>query len=136
MNKVNENRSLLLFIILNFLTCGLYGLFFIHSWAKDINTICENDGEHTSGLLMYIILTFLTCGIYPIYWHYKNANRLYNISDDYNITINEDGTTILLWYLLGALLCGIGPFIALFILINNTNRLASAYNAKNKNTIY
>ena len=38
---------------------------------------------------------------------------------------------MLLWYLVGALLCGIGPWVAMHILIKNTNALAAAYNARN-----
>ena len=46
-------------------------------------------------------------------------------------TITENGTTILLWLLFGSLLCGVGGFVALHILITNMNALAKAYNKQN-----
>ena len=35
---------------------------------------------------------------------------------------------ILLWNLFGALICGIGPYISLSILIKNTNAICNGYN--------
>lgn len=48
----------------------------------------------------------------------------------YGLQFQENGTTILLWMIFGALLCGIGPFVAMHILIKNANALAAAYNAR------
>jgi hypothetical protein len=35
-----------------------------------------------------------------------------------------------MWMIFGSLLCGIGPFVAMHILIKNTNALANAYNTQ------
>lgn len=35
---------------------------------------------------------------------------------------------MLMWQIFGAMLCGIGPFIAMNILIKNTNKICEAYN--------
>lgn len=127
---IRTDRSLIKYILFNFITCGIYSFFFIHDWAKDINTMCEGDGEHTSGLLAYIIFTTITCGIYAIYWEYKIGNRLQRNSQRYcGQMFTENGTTILMWGLFGALICFIGPFIAMNIMIENTNKLAAGYNA-------
>ena len=42
----------------------------------------------------------------------------------------ENGTTILMWQIVGALLCGLGPIFAMNIIINNTNAMATAYNTR------
>ena len=130
MRKVQTDRSLLMYIVLSIVTCGIYGFYFIYKLAEDMNEMCEGDGETTGGLLTYIVLSFLTCGIYQLYWLYKIANRLKNNAGVYGVNINEDGTTILLWYLVGSLLCGIGPLVAIYFIINNTNKLAFAYNQR------
>lgn len=44
------------------------------------------------------------------------------------MTFHENGTTVLMWLLFGSLLYGIGPFIAMNILIKNTNKICEAYN--------
>ena len=111
--------------------CGIYGYYFIYSIARDVNTMCRDDGEKTGGLLAFILLSFVTCGFYGLYWEYKLGNRLAANAPRYGITFQENGTSVLLWYLVGSLLCGIGPFIAMHILIKNTNALAAAYNAHN-----
>lgn len=44
------------------------------------------------------------------------------------MNFQENGTTVLLWDLFGIFLCGIGPFIAMNIIIKNTNSICMAYN--------
>lgn len=125
------NRSIWMYILLSIVTCGIYPYFFIHSLANDVNDLCQGDGENTSGILTFILLGFITCGIYRIIWWYKLANRLQANGPRYNVPIQENGTTYVMWVLFGALLCGIGPFIALNFVIKNTNKLCMAYNQYN-----
>ena len=82
------------------------------------------------GLLSYILLSIITCGIYSWVWYYKLGNRLAANAPRYGLSFQENGTTVLLWLVFGALLCGIGPFIAMNILIKNSNRICNAYNRK------
>ncbi len=127
---VKNNRSLLTYILLTLVTCGIYAYIFLYELIKDVNVICEGDGEETPGLLMFILLTIVTCGIYSWIWYYKLGNRLAKNAPRYGLAFSENGTTILMWQLFGALLCGIGPFIAMNIIIKNTNALATSYLAK------
>ncbi len=129
--RLKTDRSLLMWIILTFVTCGIYGFYFIYTMAQDVNTACEGDGESTSGLIAYIILSYITCGLYSYYWQYKLGNRLADNAYRYNMRFSENGTTVLLWDILGSMLCGIGPFIAMNILIKNTNAICRAYNQMN-----
>lgn len=127
---VNSSRSLLTWAVLTILTCGIYGYYFTYSLAQDLNTMCEGDGERTPGLLEFILISFITCGFYAYYWYYKIGNRLQTNAPRYGLSFTENGTTILIWQIFGALLCCIGPFIAMNIIIRNTNAMASAYNAR------
>jgi hypothetical protein len=97
--------------------------------ANDVNTICEGDGKKTSGLLKYFLLGIITLGIYNLVWLYKLANRLQNNAQKYNLTFKESGGAVLLWYIFGSLII-VGPFIAMHIIIKNTNALAKEYNKK------
>lgn len=126
--RLKTDRSLVLYIVLNIVTCGIYGCYFIHALARDMNVACSGDGKKTGGLLQYILLSLITCGIYRWVWYYGVGNRLASNSLRYGMSFQENGTTILLWKLFGVLLCGIGPFIALHIIIKNTNMLCGAYN--------
>lgn len=129
--RLKEDRSLLPYILLNIVTCGIYGYYFLYQMAHDVNIACEGDGEHTAGLVQLILLSLITCGIYSWIWQYKLGNRLANNAARYGMTFQENGTTILMWDLFGAILCGIGPFIAMNILIKNSNAICIAYNRNN-----
>lgn len=131
---LKENRSLLLYILLNIVTCGFYSLYFIHTVARDVNIACAGDGDHTAGLLKHFILSILTCGIYSIYWDYALANRTAANGQRYGYHIQENGTNFLLWMLLGWWLCGLGYFVARNITIKNVNTVCRGYN--NQNRIY
>ena len=126
--RLKTDRGLLTYIILSIVTCGIYGYYFLYKMAKDVNIACEGDGDKTASLLQFIVLSFITCGIYAWIWHYNLGNRLANNASRYGMTFQENGTTVLMWLLFGSLLCGIGPFIAMNILIKNTNKICEAYN--------
>jgi len=124
-----KKRGLLGLILLSLITFGIYGLYWIYKLAKDVNAICDGDGKKTGGLLKYLLLGLITFGIYDLVWVYMLGDRLQDNAQKYNITIKESGGTVLLWLILGSLII-IGPFIALHIIIKNTNALAEEYNKK------
>lgn len=125
---IDQNRSLLKYVLLSLVTCGIYGLYFIYKMAEDINVICAGDGKQTAGLLKFILLSLVTCGIYMYFWEYSLGNRLAENAPRYGKSFAENGTTVLMWQIFGSLLCGIGAFVAMHILIKNTNSLAQSYN--------
>ena len=127
--RLQTDRSLWMYILLSIITCGIYSYYFIYKLAKDVNTACSGDGQTTGGLVQFILLTFITCGIYAWVWHYKLGNRLADNAPRYGMAFQENGTTVLMWMLFGSLLCGIGAFVAMNIIIKNTNRICAAYNA-------
>ena len=125
---LKTDRSLIIMLLLSVVTCGIYWYIFVYQLAKDVNTACEGDGEETPGLLILILLSIITCGIYSFIWYYKLGNRLANNASRYGFSVTENGTTVLLWMLIGQLMCGIGPIIAWNIIINNTNLVCTGYN--------
>ena len=128
--RMKTDRSLVAYILLSIITCGIYSYYFLYAMARDANVICSADGKKTGGLLAFILLSFITCGFYALYWYYALGNRLAENAPRYGMNFQENGTTVLLWYLVGALVCGIGPFVAMHILIKNMNSLSVAYNMK------
>lgn len=126
---LKTNRGLLTYILLNLITLGIYSLFFYHGIAKDMNTACQGDGKHTKGLIAYILLSLITCGIYSIVWHYGVCERIAMNSSRRGVACNVDGGNFLLWYLLGSLLCGIGPLVAMHKMFVGMNNLCASYNA-------
>lgn len=126
--RLKDDRGLVSYILLSLITCGIYSYYFIYKMAADVNVACEGDGEETAGLVAFILLSFITCGIYAWIWYYKLGNRLSANAGRYGLSFQENGTTVLLWLVFGSLLCGIGSFVAMHILIKNTNQICNAYN--------
>lgn len=117
-----------MYILLSIITCGIYSYYFIYKLAQDMNVVCEGDGQKTPGLVQFIVLSFITCGIYSWFYYYGLGNRMAENAPRYGLSFSENGTTVLIWLIFGALICGIGPFVAMHILIKNMNSLAHAYN--------
>lgn len=129
--RLKEDRSIWMYILLSIVTCGIYSLYFVYKLIEDVNIAMAGDGEETAGIVKYILLSIITCGIYGWYWEYCLGNRLANNASRYGMQFQENGTTVLLWTVLGSCLCGIGPIIGWHILIKNTNAICAAYNRSN-----
>ena len=127
---IKTDRSIAAYILLSIVTCGIYGLWFFYRLVKDVNTMCTGDGESTPGLAAFILLSILTCGFYAFYWYYKVGNRLAANAPRYGLSFQENGTSVLLWCIVGYITCGIGNYVAMYFIIKNTNALATAYNAR------
>lgn len=64
-----EKKNIVACIILTFVTCGFYGIYWLYCIISDINTI-SGDPDSMSPIVV-ILLGFVTCGIYHLYWVYK-----------------------------------------------------------------
>lgn len=129
--RLKDDRGIASYILLNLITCGIYGFYFIHKMAQEVNIACEGDGEETPGLMIFILLSIVSCGFYAYYWYYKLGNRLAFNAPRYGLSFQENGTTVLLWCVVGIVLCGIGPLIGMYLLIKNSNQICAAYNKQN-----
>ena len=69
MQRIQTDRSLVMYILLSIITCGIYGYYFIYKLAVDVNEMCKSDGDSTPGLLAFILLSLITCGLYAYYWY-------------------------------------------------------------------
>ena len=127
---IKTDRSLIGWLLLSIVTCGIYSYYFLYCLARDINVMCQDDGDSTPGIAAFILLSFVTCGFYALYWYYKIGNRLQANAPRYGLVFQENGTTILMWQIVGALLCGLGPIFAMNIIIKNTNAMATVYNTR------
>ena len=67
-----KKRSVLLMVLLTFLTLGIYMIYWTCSFQ---NQLKKETGKGFGGL-GHLIMIFLTFGIYLIYWQYAAGNRL------------------------------------------------------------
>ena len=125
---LRTDRSLLVYILLTIVTCGIYSWVFIYQLIQDVNIACDGDGEETMNFWLFLLLSLVTCGIFAYIWYYQLGNRLQNNCARYGQPTNEGGTAVLLWMILGSFLCGIGYFVSWNIIINNTNTVCRGFN--------
>lgn len=130
MKPVKANRGIIKLILLSGITCGIYAIYFLWALIKDVNEICAEDGKKTPGLIRLWLLSFITCGIYSFIWWFKLCDRLHDNGTKRGLDVGVTGTSFLLWFLLGSLLCGLGPLIALHKVCKAVNILATAHNVK------
>jgi hypothetical protein len=112
---------------LGILSLGILGLLWLNTLAKKINAYCEGDGKKTAGVVKFLLLGMITFGIYNLLWLYMLGDRLQDNAQRYNLSFKESGAMVLLWFVPGIFIL-VGPFIALYIIIKNTNALAVEYN--------
>jgi hypothetical protein len=123
-----KQRNFIVMLLLTLITCGIYGIVFWYSYSEDMNKVCNGDGKETKNYIIVILLSIVTCGIYSYIWYYGVGNRLQENAPRYGLRFSENGSTVLLWMLLGYLLCGLGTFYGLYILVKNMNAIADRYN--------
>lgn len=114
-------------LLFSILTCGIYYYYWIYKTTEGINTMAGEDGNRTEPTTV-ILLTIVTCGIYFIYWLYCQGNRMHAIANANGIQTTENGTTYLMWYIIGAFICGVCSWIGIFLFIKQYNLIADRYN--------
>lgn len=118
---------------LAFITCKIYQIVFWWNLVEDLNTVCEpiegpdSDQKSLNSIIVFLI-SAVTCNIYYYFWLYNQGNRTQNIGKHYGLDINENGTSLLLWSIIGMVFCGVGPLFAQYYFVTNINKLCQASN--------
>ncbi len=118
-----KKQKLGLYIFLNIITLGVYGLFFWSQWTRNVNTLCDGDDKESTHYILVYILDWFSLGIYSLIWNYQMAERMYQVADDYGVEIKRGGMFVMIWRIFFPLVCSITK-------IKNANMLIDAYNAK------
>lgn len=120
--------ALVFFVIgvLGIIVLGILAFMWIDRQVKKVNAICEGDNQKTASALKVLLLSIVTFGIYGLLWLYMLGERLQENAPRHNLSFKENGTTVLLWFTLGTFIL-VGPIIALYIIIKNTNAMTAIY---------
>ena len=118
-----KKQNVVLYLIFNFLTFGIYGFFIWYRWTENVNKLCEGDDKDSANYFLVYILDWFSCGIYTYVWNYQQGERLYQAADKYGVEIKQGGLFIVLFRIFF-------PPIANAFKIVNANKLIDAYNAK------
>ena len=94
-----KNRNIILCVILSFVTCGIYSLYWFVKLTDETNYLAAD--TRTAGGGMALVLTLITCNLYGWYWAYKMGQKIDTING------NTGGNTGILYIILQALGLGI-----------------------------
>lgn len=78
-------RSPVSVILLTFVTCGIYGFFWLYQTSKELQLFLDNDNNPS----LDVILSIVTFGLYQIYLMYRNANQLVEFQKRFNLYEND-----------------------------------------------
>lgn len=91
-------RNIILAVVLYFVTCGLYGIYWMIKINDEVNELAGESGATSGGLVF--LFSLITCGIYGLYWMYKMGERCDTIK-------GSSGSTGILYLILALLGFGI-----------------------------
>lgn len=127
---LDSNRSFVVVLLLNIVTCGLYSYYLVYKFAEETNLACAGDGKTTSGLLKYILLSIVTLGIYSIVWMYSWIERCNIYLQNNGVQPKLTGMNYVLSVIFGAVTLGIWPLINFYKIVETQNAVNATYNAQ------
>lgn len=122
-------RGLLKYILLTFITCGLYAVVVQSRLIDELNIAASShDAQRTPSVTEAGVYTALTFGIYGFVWNHKFAKRIGNELARRGIGYGFGASSYWLWNILGALII-IGPFVYMHKLLKAMNLINRSYNS-------
>lgn len=123
------DRGLFVFLLLSFITFGIYPFIFYTSLGKTLNKICRPvDGKKT---MNFCLLTFvfapITAGIAEIVWFHRISKRIGNELSRRGVGYAFGAADFWLWNVVGSLIF-VGPFIYFHKLCKAMNKLCESAN--------
>ena len=76
------NKNIVVAVILTFITCGIYGLYWLACVNDDMNLLVKDDYKING--VMVIVFSLITCGIYSLYWAYKMGMKMNSLQGKNN----------------------------------------------------
>ncbi len=114
-----KQRSIALAIVLSFVTCGIYAIYWFVVLTDDLNQLSDPASQYneTSGIVAFL-LTLVTCGIYGIYWAYKQGEKIDRMKQ-------SNSSSGILYLVL--MVIGLGV-VAYALMQNEINKYIAGYN--------
>ena len=116
-----KKQKIGLYIFLNIITLGIYGIFFWYRWTENVNKLCDGDDKDSANYILILILNAFSLGINIFVWNYQMGERLYQKAADYGVELKHGGLFIMIMRCL--------PIVSSVFKISYANKLIDAYNA-------
>lgn len=119
-----KKKKFWLYVILEIVTLGIYGIFFWYKWTEDVNKLCEGDDKDSANYILVAILDCFSLTIYSFVWNYQMLERLYQKAPEYGVELKHGGVWALVWRFFLPVVCS-------YTKVKYLNKLIDAYNASN-----
>lgn len=117
MKKINW----ILWLVLNYVTCGIYALYVYYVMTDNNNKIANERGVKTiMGFIPAFLLGIVTCGIFLIVWQYMFVKQQSEIANASGVTLTPTDSPVLLFLL------AFVPFYGIYVYAENHNRVVDA----------
>lgn len=93
-----KERNFVVCIILSFITCGIYYIYWFVTLTDDVRVVNKNSS--LSGLKSFLFI-LITCGIYGYYWAYKMGKATYEIQLNQGKPASDNSVLFLVLALFG-----------------------------------
>lgn len=112
-----ENRNLAVSIILSLVTCGIYGLYWFYTIARDFEAANTQSRIGISPGVV-LLLDIVTGNIFGIYAYYKWGKQTYEVASALGMPAEDKST---LYLVLGIFI----PIVAMALIQNDFNTWSS-----------
>lgn len=112
---LGRERSVLLVLVLTFITCGIYFFVWMYQITKELTEYTE---DYRLNPALALVFTFLTCGFYTLYWWYRINDLMMTAQHETGYQVIADNK----WLFILFTIFGIS-FINVAILQSDLNRL-------------
>lgn len=103
-----KSKNIALCIVFSFITCGIYGLYWLVCMADDVNTVTKRTSGTSGG--MVLLFSIITCGIYSLFWLYKAGEAMDLVRTEHG---EGTGSLAILYLVLGIFGLGIVSYALL-----------------------
>ena len=111
-----KHRSVAAVIILTFITCGLYSIYWMYSVTEEVSYL-TNDPSFTGGKV--ILFSLITCGIYTFFWYYSMGQKLMVAQQRHDMMVKDNSLIYLLLAIFGL------SIVTIAIMQNDINDFAT-----------
>ena len=98
---VVKEKSIGLCVVLSLVTCGIYGIYWLYTIARDLNDLCESQNQEKGaepGLV--VVLSIVTCGIYSLYYLWKAGKMVSSLTRSNGQHPSDDSIVLMVLSLL------------------------------------
>lgn len=127
--REKDDHSFILYLILGWLTGGIWDIIVMYQMTESVNRMCRRDGRRTMNYVLALLLTIITFGIYGLIWYHQFSERIGNETARRGLGRRISAGSYWGWGVLGLLIV-VGPYIYKYKLMDAVNALAHDHNAR------